>query len=535
MSKQFDLVVKNGIVVTSGDTGKLDIAIKDGKIAHLAANISEDLAEKVIDAEGAYVMPGGVDAHVHLAQDFPSGPSGRLGKCADDFETGSRSAICGGTTTFISFAQQNRWEESLLQVVENYDARAKATGSYCDYAYHVIITRPELETLKVELPVIVGKWGITSCKLFMTYAALQLRDNELLDVMYEARRLAITTMIHAENGDLISWLTDKLEERGMVEPRYHAESRPPVVEMEATSRAIVLAEMIQNPVLFVHVGSASAAEVIRNAQTRGFPVFAETCPQYLHLTWEDLKKFHSPQCFENSKMICSPPPGPDDSDQEALWTGLRNGTFTIYSSDHCPFRYGDIDGKALGIVQHEESMQSVTCPVDQDHVHEVMHGKSGHFKYIPNGCPGIETRLPLLFNYGLLEGRITPERFVELTSTAPAKLYGLYPRKGALLPGLSDADLVIWYPENKMVPFSLTNDHLHHGADYSPYEGMMFNNWPRYTIIRGKIVWAERRLFGSPKDGEYLKRQASQLTMSAVKSIANDKRRVATWLYDNGK
>ncbi|KIR52635.1 hypothetical protein I315_04879 [Cryptococcus gattii Ru294] len=410
MSKQFDLVVKNGIVVTSGDTGKLDIAIKDGKIAHLAANISEDLAEKVIDADGAYVMPGGVDAHV---------PVGGLG----NVRTTLRPArVRQSAEEPPRLSRSNRWEESLLQVVENYDARAKATGSYCDYAYHVIITRPELETLKVELPVIVKKWGITSCKLFMTYAALQLRDNELLDVMYEARKLAITTMIHAENGDLISWLTDKLEERGMVEPRYHAESRPPVVEMEATSRAIVLAEMIQNPVLFVHVGSASAAEVIRNAQTRGFPVFAETCPQYLHLTWEDLKKFHSPQCFENSKMICSPPPGPDDSDQEALWTGLRNGTFTIYSSDHCPFRYGDIDGKALGIVQHEESMQSVTCPVDQDHVHEVMHGKSGHFKYIPNGCPGIETRLPLLFNYGLLEGRITPERFVELTSTAPAKL-----------------------------------------------------------------------------------------------------------------
>ncbi|EAL20006.1 hypothetical protein CNBF3330 [Cryptococcus deneoformans B-3501A] len=441
MSKQFDLVVKNGIVVTSGDTGKLDIAIKDGKIAHLAANISEDLAEKVIDAEGGYVMPGGVDAHVPVGgwENVPMTlRPARVRRSAEEPPPSSRL---------------NRWEESLLQVVENYDARAKATGSYCDYAYHVIITRPELETLKIELPVIVEKWGITSCKLFMTYAALQLRDNELLDVMYEARKLAITTMIHAENGDLISWLTDKLEERGMVEPGYHAESRPPIVEMEATSRAIVLAEMIQNPVLFVHVGSASAAEVIRNAQTRGFPVFAETCPQYLHLTWEDLKKFHSPQCFENSKMICSPPPGPDDSDQEALWTGLRNGTFTIYSSDHCPFRYGDIDGKALGVVQHEESMQSVTCPVDQDHVHEVMHGKSGHFKYIPNGCPGIETRLPLLFNYGLSEGRITPERFVDLVSAAPAKLVIFAPRH--FLNVRTDAlMLVVWIISSKRCPLA---------------------------------------------------------------------------------
>ncbi|GFZ47066.1 5,6-dihydropyrimidine amidohydrolase [Saitozyma sp. JCM 24511] len=516
MPKQFDLVIKNGVVVTSGDVGPLDIAIKDGKIAHLAASIPEDAAERVIDAEGAYVMPGGVDAHVHLAQDFTSGPGGVTGKCADDFMTGSRSAICGGTTTIIAFAQQNRWEESLLEVVEAYDRGASETGCFSDYGYHIIITRPDVEMLKRELPVLVNEWGITSCKLFMTYTAMQLRDNELLDVMYEARKLAVTT---------------KLEEKGMIEPRYHAESRPPIVEMEATHRAIVLAEMIQNPILFVHVGSASAAAVIRKSQTRGFPVYAETCPQYLHLTWEDLKQFHSPQCFENSKMICSPPPGPDDSDQEALWTGLRNGTFTIFSSDHCPFRYDDIRGKALGVIQHAPSMEGSTCPIDQDHVHDIVHGKTGHFKYIPNGCPGIETRMPLLFNYGVMENRITPERYVELTSTAPAKLYGLYPKKGALMPGLSDADLVIWYPDGRMTPFNLTNDRLHHNVDYTPYEGMSFTNWPRYTILRGKVVWAEGQLLGTPQDGEYLKRKTSQLTTAAVRSIADDKRRVATWLY----
>ncbi|WVQ80857.1 hypothetical protein IAT38_002964 [Cryptococcus sp. DSM 104549] len=528
----FDLVILNGLVVTGGDVGRYDIGIKDGKIAQLSPRIDPKDAFEVIDADGAYVMPGGVDAHVHLSQDFNSGPAGVGGRCADNFETGSRSAICGGTTTLVAFAQQNRWEESLLEVVDNYHALATSTGAYTDWGYHVIITRADKKMLEMEMPQLVSKWGITSCKLFMTYAVMQLRDNELLDVMYEARKNEITTMIHAENGDMISWLTEKLEEKGMVEPRYHGESRPPAVEGEATSRAIVLAELIQNPILFVHVGSSGAADVIRQSQTRGLPVYAETCPQYLHLTWKDLSRFHSPQCFENSKMICSPPPGPDEGNQEALWTGLRNGTFTIFSSDHCPFRYDDLRGKPLGVLDHKESMQSVSCPVDAEHVHNIVHGKTGHFKYIPNGCPGVETRLPLLFNNGLMPGRISPERFVELTSTGPAKLYGMYPKKGALLPGLSDADLVIWYPDGRLPPFKLDNNMLHHDVDYTPYDGMEFNNWPRYTILRGKIMWAEGKLVGKVGEGQYLKRQASHLTTRAVPGAAKDQHRVAGWLYD---
>ncbi|WWC96579.1 dihydropyrimidinase [Kwoniella sp. B9012] len=531
MAKQFDLIIKNGAVVTSDGVGRYEIGIKDGKIIQLSPSIDSGLAKEIIDAEGGYVMPGGVDAHVHIAQDFTSGPKGVMGKCADDFLTGSRSAVCGGTTTIIAFAQQNRSDESLLKVVQNYHALSEKSGAYCDYGFHVIITRPDLQMLEKELPKLIEDWGITSCKLFMTYSSMQLSDNQLLDVMYETRKRFMTTMIHAENGDLISWLTNRLEQRGLVEPFYHAISRPPVVEMEATHRAIVLAEMIQNPVLFVHVGSASAAQIIRNAQTRGFPIYAETCPQYLHLTWDDLKRFHSPQCFENSKMICSPPPGPDDSDQEALWTGLRNGTFTIYSSDHCPFRYNDVHGKALGVLQHEQSLGSARCPVDQEHLSEILDDKTGHFKYVPNGCPGVETRLPLLFEYGLKTRRVSPERYVDLVSTAPAKLYGLYPIKGALIPGISDADLLIWYPNDALPSFKLTNANLHHNVDYTPYEGMEFGNWPRYTIVRGQIVWAEGELRASASVGKYLKRGTNQLATRPTNSIASDKRRVATWLY----
>ncbi|EIN10308.1 aminohydrolase [Punctularia strigosozonata HHB-11173 SS5] len=536
MSK-YDTVVVNGVVVTAADIGAYAIAIKDGKVVALLAGISPDDLEGavVIDAEGGLVTPGGVDAHVHIAQGQNTRPdSGSPGAvCADDFETGSRAAVAGGTTTMIPFAVQTRNDKSMLAVVNAYSKKAQASGSYIDYGFHVICTRADKEVMKDEMPVLVKDWGITSVKLFMTYEAMRLSDSQLLDVMLEAKKNRITTMIHAENGDLISWLTEKLTEKGYIEPFYHAQSRPPIVEGEATNRAVVLAELVQNPILFVHVSAASAAEVIRNAQTRGLPVYAETCPQYLHLTWQDLRRFHDPSCFENSKMICSPPPGPDGSDQEALWTGLHNGTFTIFSSDHCPFRYDDERGKMRGVLDHSESVagEDVAHACAHGNLTQLAKGKTGHFAYIPNGCPGIETRVPLLFNYGVLKGRITPQKFVEVTATNPAKLYGLYPKKGALLPGLSDADLVIWYPEGRLPPFKLTNDRLHHNVDYTPFEGMEFTNWPRYTLLRGKVMWENGELVGTPRDGQFLRRGPS-LFADRFSARGTDPRRVAAWLYD---
>ncbi|KAJ7653054.1 putative aminohydrolase [Mycena polygramma] len=526
---KFDLVILNGVVVTASDTSSLDIGIKDGKIHTLAASFTtEEIGDAhVVDAEGGMVMPGGIDAHVHLCQDKKT-TLGLTIENADNFETGSRSAVCGGTTTMITFAAQSRREEdrSLLKVVEAYSARAEATGSYIDYAFHVIIARDDPDVLETEMPVLVEKWGITSCKLFMTYEAMRLQDYQLLDVMLAALKNSITTMIHAENGDMIQWLTDKLESKDMMAPYYHALSRPPSVEGEAANRAIVLAELIESPILFVHVGSSSSADVIRAAQTRGLPIFAETCPQYLTLTWEDLKRFHSPTCFENSKMVCSPPPGPDSSDQNALYVGLHNGTFTIFSSDHAPYQYDHPHGKMAGLLAHEPH------GFREDHnisLAELAQKKTGAFKLIPNGIPGVETRLPLLFTRGVATGRITAQKFVELTATNPAKLYGLYPRKGAILPG-SDADIVIWHLEGSFPPFKLTNQNLHHNVDYTPYEGMEFDNWPRYTILRGKVVWANGVLLGKPRDGEYLKRGPSQLG-KGVAHFKKDPRRVAAWLH----
>ncbi|WWD19802.1 hypothetical protein CI109_104266 [Kwoniella shandongensis] len=540
---RFDTVIKNGKVVTASDITDCWIGIKDEKIHSLAAQFDEEdlIGAKIIDAEGAYVMPGGIDGHVHLCQDLKTGPHGLGGECADDFATGSLSSLCGGTTTILTFATQTRSieDKSLLGVVERYNARAEKTGSYVDYGYHIIIVRDDEDMLEEELPRLRDEWGVTSCKVFMTYESQRLKDRELLDVMVAARKNGITTMVHAENGDMIEWLTDKLESKGMFAPYYHALSRPPLVEGEATNRAIAMSELVQNPILFVHVGSTLGMDNVRKAQTQGLPIYAETCPQYLNLTWDDLRKFHSPTCFENSKMICSPPPPPDSSDREALYVGLHNGTFTIFSSDHCPFRYDSPTGKPSGILEHPDSMEdeSFVAPTTLEEAHQcdkhaladLTDRKDGAFRFIPNGIPGVETRMPLLYTGGLLEGRITAQKFVELTSTNPAKLYGLYPRKGTIQPG-SDADLVIWHPQDKFKPFQLTNSQLHHNVDYTPYEGQTISNWPRYVFIRGQLSYSEGEVLGRLRDGKYLKRGSSALSKGLPGK--KDPRKVASWLYD---
>ena len=327
----------------------------------------------------------------------------------------------------------------------------------------------------------------------MTYEALQLRDNQILDVLLEARRTGITTLIHAENGDVLSWMTEQLETRALYAPKYHATSRPQIVETEATNRAIALSSIIDTPMLIVHVSSPSAADRIRHAQTKGLPIYAETCPQYLFLTRSDLDK----PGFEGAKCVCSPPPREGAEDHEAIWRGLANGTFTILSSDHCPFIYDDREAGKKSVLSEEYP--------------------EGRFRYIPNGCPGVETRVPLLLSEGVR--RLGMNKFVEVTSSNAAKLYGLYPKKGALLPGLSDADLCIWYPEGQLEPFKVTNGQLHHHCDYTPYEGREVENWPRWTILRGKVMWArdEGGLVGEKGCGKFVAREESKMTRGGGK------------------
>ncbi len=457
----FDLVIRNGRVATGSDEFLADIGIKDGHITALGEIPSKGTRE--IDATDKLVLPGGVDAHCHLDQ-----PSGDGIKMADDFVTGPRSAAFGGTTTILPFACQEKGQ-SLRAAVTDYHARA-AGKSVIDFAFHLIVTDPTAQVIGQELPALIRD-GYTSFKIYMTYDDLKLNDRQILDVLDLARREDALTMIHAENADCISWLTDKLVQEGHTAPKYHAQARPPLVEREATQRAIALAELIDVPMLVVHVSGPEAIEQIRNAQSRGLKIFGETCPQYLFMTMDDLDL----DGFEGAKHICSPPPR-DASSQKQVWNALLNDTLKIFSSDHAPFRYEGGDGK-----KHA--------------------GELASFEHVPNGIPGLETRLPLLFSEGVVSGRMSLNRFVRLTATNPAKLYGLYPRKGTIAIG-SDADLAIWDPQKEV---TIRNEDLHHAVDYTPYEGRIVTGWPETVLSRGEIIIQDGHLHAASGRGEFLR------------------------------
>ena len=463
----FDLIVRNAHVITASDIFDCDIGIRDGKIVQLGHALGTAVRE--IDASGRTVTPGGVDAHCHLDQ-----PMTPPTKTADDFDTGTRSAACGGTTTIISFAAQQKGQ-SLQAAVEDYRARAKGKA-HVDYAFHLIVSDPTPKVLQEELPELIRE-GFTSFKIYMTYDDMKLDDGQILDVLDVARQHGAMAMIHAENSDCIEWLTKRLEASGRTAPRFHAHARPMLVEREATHRAIALAELVDVPILIVHVSGREAVEQIRWARAHGLNVFAETCPQYLFLTAEDLGIDDS---YKGARCICSPPPR-DKANQQVIWDALNDGLFTVFSSDHAPFKYDGIEGKKP-------------------------NGQEVEFRHIPNGIPGLETRMALLWSEGVLAGRMTANRFVELTSTGPAKAYGLHPRKGTVAVG-ADADLVIWDERD----FVLKNEMLHHEVDYTPYEGMRLKAWPGLTLSRGEVVWDGRDFHPQPGRGKLLARGAPTL------------------------
>jgi dihydropyrimidinase len=462
MSVHFDLVVRNAHVATASDYFNCDIGIRDGVIVQLGFDLSK--GEREIDAANRVVTPGGVDGHCHIDQPMP--PPIRM---ADNFDTGTRAAVCGGTTTVISFAAQEKGS-SLKSALDDYHARAFG-HAHIDHAFHLIVSDPTTEVLTNELPALI-KEGYTSFKVYMTYDDLKLNDSQILDVLEVARNNNAMAMIHAENADCIEWLTRRLEAAGRTAPRFHAHSRPMLVEREATHRAIALSELVDVPILIVHVSGREAVEQIRWARSHGLRVFAETCPQYLFLTAEDLGIDDS---YKGALCVCSPPPR-DKANQQVIWDGLADGLFTVFSSDHAPFRFDAVDGKKP----------------DGDEV---------PFRHIPNGIPGIETRMSLLYSEGVLGGRITLNRFVELTATNPAKAYGLHPRKGTIAVG-SDADLVIWDHGNR----EIRNTDLHHAVDYTPYEGMTLRGWPALTVVGGDIAWDGISFYPRTGKGRYLKR-----------------------------
>jgi dihydropyrimidinase len=330
----YDRIITGGTVATAADTFRADIGIRNGRIVALADDLSGGGGEviDVIDARGKLVLPGGVDSHCHIAQTSSGGV-----ETADDFESGTRSALCGGTTTIIPFAAQEQGQ-SLRQAVKDYHARADGKA-YVAYAFHLIISDPTEQVLGQELPALI-KDGYTSFKIYLTYESLKLDDRQVLDVLACARSEGALVMVHAENHDIIGWLTEKLLAAGRSAPKYHAVAHAAVGEGEATQRAIALSEITDTPVLIVHVSAREAMEQIAAAQQRGLRIYGETCPQYLFLTADDLDR----PGFEGAKYVCSPPPR-DAANQEHVWRGLANGIFQVFSSDHAPYRFADPAGK----------------------------------------------------------------------------------------------------------------------------------------------------------------------------------------------
>ena len=463
---EFDLAIRGGTLVTAADTIRADLGIRNGRIAAVAERITD--AARTIDASGLLVLPGGIDSHVHIAQ--ASGPGIVM---ADDFASATRAAAAGGNTCVMPFALQPRGA-SLREATHAY--RALAEGQcHIDVAIHLIVSDPTPAVLGQELPALIAE-GYTSFKVFMTYDDLVLNDRQILDVFDVARREGARVMVHAEGYDTIRYMTEKMERAGQTTPYGHALSRPELVEREAAHRAISHAELVDLPIVIVHVSGEQAMEQIAWARARGLKIHAETCPQYLTLTAEDLKGRGSPDPMAGARYVCSPPPR-DTASQAAIWRGIQTGLFEVVSSDHCPFRYDDPRGKLN--------------PRAKD-----------SFRYVPNGLPGIETRLAVLFSEGVSTGRISLNRFVELTATNHAKLYGLYPRKGSIGVGF-DADLTLWDPNRRE---TIRQANLHHGADYTPWEGFSVTGWPVMTLARGEVVAEDGRVVGALGWGQVIDR-----------------------------
>ena len=455
---EFDLIIRNGTVVTAADSVVCDVAIKGHRVVALGEGLRGGGDE--IDATGKLVLPGGIDSHCHIEQE-----SGMGVWSADDFYSGTVSAAFGGTTTIIPFATQHK-QQSLRDVVAAYHERA-APKSVIDYAFHLIISDPTEQVVGQELPALIRD-GYTSFKVYMTYDAFKLDDRQMLDILSTARREGAMVMVHAENHEMIKWLSERLLNDGHQAPKFHAVAHARIAESEATHRVIRLSELVDLPILVVHVSAKEAVHEIQTAQARGLKIFGETCPQYLFLTADDLDK----EGMEGAKFCCSPPPR-DKANQEIIWDGLANGTFQVFSSDHAPYRFDD-SGK-------------------------LANGPQAPFNKIANGVPGIELRLPLLFS-GVTEGRITIEQFVALASSNAARLYGLYPRKGTIAVG-SDADITIWDPNKEVeVAYEL----LHDNVGYTPYEGVSLTGWPVTVFSRGRKVVDDGQLLVERGSGEFL-------------------------------
>jgi dihydropyrimidinase len=454
-------LIRNGTVVTARDTTAADILIEGELIREVRPGIAGQAAERIIDATGLYVMPGGIDAHTHL--DMPFGGT----TSSDDFETGTRAAAFGGTTSIIDFAIQPRGTR-MRDALDTWLKKAEGRATI-DYGLHMIVT--DLAGAGLDDMDEMVREGVASFKLFMAYPnILMVDDSTIFRALSQTARNGALICMHAENGSVIDVIIARALAEGKTAPVYHALTRPPRAEAEAVHRAIAMAEIAGAPVYIVHLSSEDALNEVREARDRGVPAFAETCPQYLLLSIEELER----PGFEGAKFVFTPPLRPKEH-QPKLWDGLKHDHLQVVSTDHCPFCFED--QKVLG---------------------------KDDFTKIPNGGPGIENRLQLIYHHGVNTGKLSLNRFVELTSTTPARLFGMYPKKGEIAPG-SDADLVLWDP-NAMHTISSKTHHMR--VDYSMFEGFQVRGNVHTVFSRGRVIVEDSQFGGKPGAGRFVKRQA---------------------------
>ncbi len=462
------ILIRGGSVVSATGVHAADVLIEGEKIAALAApdaGLTEAWAasaDSVIDAAGRYVLPGGIDVHTHMEMPFGGTQSN------DTFATGTTAAAWGGTTTIVDFAVQPKGQ-SLLSTLDKWHEKADGNCAI-DYGFHMIISDVNEGTLK-EMDACVAA-GVNSFKMFMAYPGVfYATDGEILLAMQRAADNGSLIMMHAENGIAIDQLVAQALAKGQTDPLYHGITRPAELEGEATHRAGVLAKVTGAPLYIVHLSSSPALEAVRTARDKGQNMFAETCPQYLYLSLDDMAK----PDFEGSKYVCSPPVRPKE-EQDTLWRGLRTNDLSVVSTDHCPFCFNE--QKEMG---------------------------RGDFSKIPNGLPGVEHRMDLL-HQGVVKGEISLARWVEVASTTPARMFGLYPRKGVIAPG-SDADIVVYDPAATQ---TLSVETHHMNVDYSAYEGMEITGKVASVLSRGRVVIADGEFRGATSHGQFLQRDLSQ-------------------------
>ena len=455
------VLIKNGRVITAVDDYLADIFIKNETVTLIGDKLEIE-ADEIIDASGKYLFPGGLDPHTHL--DMPFGGT----TSADDFETGTLAAAHGGTTTLIDFAIQSKGH-STLEALDTWHAKADGKTAI-DYGFHMIVT--DLEDNRVHEMKMLANAGVTSYKLFMAYpGVLYVDDGTIYRAMRKAGEDGTVVCMHAENGIVIDEIVKQALAKGKTEPKYHAITRPTRMEAEGVHRAISIAEVAQVPIYIVHLSSSDALEQVMLARNRGVHAFAETCPQYLFLD----DSYYDQEGFEGAKYVMTPALR-EKWNQDELWKGLKFGDLQSIATDHCPFCFKD--QKMLGI---------------------------DDFSKIPNGGPGVENRMSLVFNGGVNSGRISLNKFVELTSTAAAKTFGLFPKKGTIAVG-SDADIVIFDP-NRTETISVNNTCTHHmNVDYNTYEGFEVTGFTETVLSRGKVIIDNCEYVGKKGDGHFLKR-----------------------------